>query len=115
MFSNCRLQLLTLIALLSVPNAFANPTLTRATQLSWSELLHWLPENTETIMFAQGPFAIPKKDVETFEFADIVMLPTGPFRFANNLLAKELRGQKVLSAMEGSRRFRSPRGLGMMP
>jgi hypothetical protein len=111
-----RLLFLALLASLPAANVFANEAPTAA-KTSWEELLRWLPEDTETIMVAQGAIAIPKKEADRFQFAEALsLLPAGPtFSFAKELLHKELQGQKVLMAMEGSRRFTSPKNLGMMP
>src|SRR5580658_8434454 len=107
-----RLLFLALLALLPATNVFANEAPATA-KLSWEDLLRWLPEDTETILVAQGPIAIPQKAADGFQFADALSLfPAGPtFEFAKELLHKELQGQKVLMAMEGSRRFTSPKNL----
>ena len=116
MFPKRGLLLLALFALLPIPKAFSNEA-PAAAKISWEELLRWLPEDTETIWFAQGPIAIPKKDGDQLPIADVIaFFPTGQtFTFAKEFLRKEMNGQKILSAMEGSRRFTSPNNLGLMP
>src|SRR4051812_30098208 len=87
----------------------------------WMPLLEWLPEDTETLIVAPLGFEVPKQEPEsTGEQIDysqsFQFLPTGPLsHLQDGLLHKELVGQKVLWAVEGSRRFRSPGELGMMP
>jgi len=83
----------------------------------WEESLNWLPEDTETVIVAQVPFEIPQPTSEQLKFDEaITFLPFGPvLRLRDEMLYKELVGQKVLCAIEGSRRFTAPRHLGMMP
>ena len=91
----------------------------------WEQILTWLPEDTETVIVSQHPNEIrkwvSKKDIdpltERFRFAETVHeLPKGPLlSLKDGLLHKELQGLKVRCAVEGSRRFTSPNGLGMMP
>ena len=76
------------------------------------EVLHWLPVDSETIIVANGPFKIEKAN-ESFRYqAAVRSLPLG---ILQELLPKELVGKNVSLAVEGSRCFRSPHGLGMMP
>src|SRR5262249_27889067 len=84
---------------------------------AWEQLLVWLPEDTETVIVAQGPFEIKRRESERFSFQEAaLLLPTGPLlTLGRGMVRRELRGQKILCAVEGSRQFRSPRGLGMMP
>src|SRR5262245_8464956 len=83
----------------------------------WERLLDWLPEDTETVIVAQGPFDIPKPTAEQFKFDESIrFLTLGPVSdVQDGMLYKELAGQKVLCAIEGSRRFIAPRNLGSMP
>jgi hypothetical protein len=83
----------------------------------WEQLLDWLPEDTETVIVAQGPFEIPKPTAEQLKFDEAIrFLPFGPvLGLQGGMQYEELVGQKVLCAIEGSRRFTSPRNLGMMP
>jgi hypothetical protein len=94
------------------------------TQVNVSAAVSWLPADTETLIVANGPFVTPPLEDEADEpqsgilsneeiakqFESLPMslvdLPTG--------LLKQLSGRKVAFAMEGSRHFRSPSGLGGM-
>jgi hypothetical protein len=83
----------------------------------WERLLNWLPEDTETLIVAQGPFEIPNPTFEQLKLDEAIrLLPFGPvLGFKDEMLYKELVGQKILCSIEGSRRFTAPRNLGMMP
>lgn len=80
----------------------------------WEQLLWWLPEDTETLIVVPGPFEVPGK-AEQFKFQEAVhLLATGPvLGLKDGIFRKDLLGQKVLCAVEGSRRFIPPTGLGM--
>ena len=81
-----------------------------------NEILHWLPLDTETVVVANGPFkfANPPED-PPFCFNEAVRSLAFSCLLNERIAPKELIGQRIVIAMEGSRRFRSPRGLGMMP
>ena len=118
MFTRCRalsLALLTLLASSDITPEMTSATL--ATTYCWERLFDWLPEDTETVIVAQGPIEIPKPQAEQLKFdEEIRLLPFGPvLSLQDGMLYKQLVGQKVLCAVEGSRRFTSPRNLGMMP
>jgi hypothetical protein len=109
------LSLLTMLTSSGMP-----PDVTSASQAPtscWEQLLDWLPEDTETVIVAQVPFEIPEPTSEQIKFDEAIrFLPFGPvLRLRGEMLYKELVGQKVLCAIEGSRRFTAPRNLGMMP
>ena len=109
---------LALLTLLVSPGVA--PEHTRASPASptcWERLLDWLPEDTETIVVAQGPFEIPKPAAEKHEFDEAMrFLSIGPvLGLQGGILNEELAGQKVLCIVEGSRHFTAPRGLGLMP
>jgi hypothetical protein len=78
------------------------------------EILHWLPLDTETIVVASGPFKLEKAPGhQSFHLQKAMeSLPIG---ILQELMPRELTGRTVSLAVEGSRCFRSPRGLGMMP
>ena len=83
------------------------------------QMLHWLPTDTETLIVANGPFEISKKpkgvNVPTFQQA-LELLSVGmTMQLHDGLLRTQLQGQKIQIAIEGSRRFRSPKTLGLMP
>jgi hypothetical protein len=88
-----------------------------ASATRWEQLLNWLPEDTETIIVAQGPLQVPKRDAGEFSFGESApLLPAGPLvSLENGLLRNALPWQNVVCAVEGSRRFVSPGGLGLMP
>ena len=82
----------------------------------WHELLGWLPEDTETVIVAQGPVDIPDPEAKRYSFQQALeQLPIGPILgLQDGLLHRQLFGRKVLLAVEGSRRFKSPKALGGM-
>jgi hypothetical protein len=120
----CRaLPWLTVIFILGAEGATADePT---AQPPRWEQLLGCLPEDTETIVVSQSAYEMPKWAEgkrsspleEQRQFGEIVrMLPYMPlFDDKSEFLGKDLQGLKVLCALEGSRRFSSPQGLGLMP
>ena len=82
----------------------------------WERFLEWLPEDTETLFVAEGPFAVPQRKQRIGFEESARLLPTGPLLVPpDGLLSNQLIGQKILCAVEGSRHFRPPQGLGMMP
>ena len=118
MFTCCRGLSLALLTLLAPSGMTPHETRSSLAPTSyWEESLNWLPEDTETVIVAQVPFEIPQPTSEQLKFDEaITFLPFGPvLRLRDEMLYKELVGQKVLCAIEGSRRFTAPRHLGMMP
>jgi hypothetical protein len=99
---------------------FLLPTQTQdKTNLDVEQLLAWLPTDTETIIVTRGPFKIEsgKRNDETPDLPKMLEgMALGPLaslgrgRFVNHL-----KGQAVTLALEGSRAFRPPRDLGLMP
>jgi hypothetical protein len=94
-------------------------------EIDLQRVLSWLPTDTETILVANGPIwmssfqtaedynnhAVTSEELEkTFEGMTLSL-----FDSKNGLLEKSLAGKKLLFALEGSRNFRSPAGLGEMP
>lgn len=94
----------------------------RTPSIDLQDVLKWIPADTETLIVANGPFwisnfivsgdprlnrEISQEDLEK-EFRRAI-LPD--FRF----LSKCLDRQRVLFAAEGSRHFRSPQWIGLMP
>ena len=86
-------------------------------------ILSWLPADTETVFVANGPFSFP--DLEPPEQpspftsasaeelkVDFEAEPLALAGFRNGVLAKRLIDQKVQIALEGSRHYRVPSGLG---
>jgi hypothetical protein len=118
MFTNFRALSLALFTLLASTGMTPDETRASLAPTScWEQSLDWLPEDTETVIVAQGPFEIPKPTVEQLKLDEAIrLLPFGPaLGMQGEMLYKELVGQKVLCAVEGSRRFTAPRNLGMMP
>lgn len=90
----------------------AQPSVGNATaSCRWDEVLRWLPENTETICVVQKPYTItPSEEQKT------VSIEAGFTSFpAQSSHHSKLAGQKVALMVEGSRCFRAPKALGMMP
>jgi hypothetical protein len=86
-------------------------------------LLSWLPADTETITVANGPFWMSdfqlsdkeqqQQSISVQNLEKAFQLETlGLFNLKKSNLEKHLERQKLLLAVEGSRRFRSPTGLG---
>jgi len=90
------------------------------------QALSWLPADTETVVAANGPFLLPElkpgaDQTQSAEQSDhevedtFKSLPLGLLGFKHGLLVKYLKDEMVLLALEGSRRFRPPSGLGEGP
>jgi hypothetical protein len=86
-----------------------------------SQVLSWLPANTETLLTARGPLLLPNSQALSFEdrrtkAQDLQQvfggLTLGLFSAGNGGLEKRLEGKKILFAAQGSRAFRSPKDLG---
>jgi hypothetical protein len=81
------------------------------------EVLYWLPADTETLIVAHGPIPVGRSDdmaeaptERIFQFLPILLLSA----VADEKSAKLLAGAKIELAIQGSRRFQAPSGLGMM-
>ncbi|MCD4726499.1 MAG: hypothetical protein K8R46_02480 [Pirellulales bacterium] len=81
------------------------------------QMLDWLPVDTETLFVVNGPFQIPRKASEIPAFQELLQsMSVGLVaELQDGLFRKQLQGHEVLIAIEGSRRFKSPKGLGLMP
>lgn len=87
--------------------------------------LSWLPADTETAIAANGPFTLPDLNPEernppvhgdADETGEIFKsTPVGLFGFKKGLMGKYFKSEKVVLALEGSRHFRTPAGLGEGP
>lgn len=87
-------------------------------------VLSWLPADTETITVANGPFWM-----SNFQLSDeqqkvlsrenlekqFQALTLSLFNLKGSLVERHFERQKVILAVEGSRHFRSPQGLGELP
>ncbi|HEV8145350.1 MAG TPA: hypothetical protein VGP79_03170, partial [Bryobacteraceae bacterium] len=111
-------------AFLSFGQAAKQPPRPNSRPPSLNEVLSWLPVDTETVLAANGPFPFPDFDSlsgdepedQPLPLAELNLrmrgLPLGGFASDNDRLRKALKGSRVLLALEGSRRFRSPTGSG---
>src|SRR5271170_5890978 len=96
-----------------------------ARQQNLNQVLDWLPADTETVLGANGPFAWDPKTLsnappsqEHLTTAELEMqssmLPLTLLNFKNGGVGEFIQGKTVSLAIEGSRRFRPPSGLGLM-
>jgi hypothetical protein len=111
-------------AFLSFGQAAKQPPRPNSRPPSLNEVLSWLPVDTETVLAANGPFPFPDFDSppgwepedQPLPLAELNKtmraLVLGGFGSGNDGLRKALKGSRVILALEGSRRFRSPTGLG---
>jgi hypothetical protein len=94
-------------------------------QPTLAQVLSWLPEDTETVMGANGPFPLPDLSAlggnpgqTELSIAELELrtraLPLTLFNFKNGGLSQALKGKIVAIVIEGSRHFRPPAGLGEM-
>ncbi len=88
------------------------------------EILDWLPEDSQTLFVMRGPIfqgppaAAPiKTELDSFRYQlqFFMGVPQLDAKAADENVAKELADNPVMLAVEGSRKFRSPTGFGMMP
>lgn len=94
------------------------------------EALSWLPEDTETISVARGPFVLNSKIAQSEAHEEenenrvvsdrelgepFETLPLSLFGFKDGLLLRHLKGKRISLAIEGARHFRPPSGFGEMP
>src|SRR5262245_5033957 len=87
--------------------------------LDAQQILSWLPPDTETVIVARDftlpdPAVLEKTKIYTQELA-FSGLALSTWEGAYKPLASYFKNQKVSLAMEGSRKFRSHRGFGLMP
>jgi len=84
-----------------------------------TQVLEWLPPDTETVFVARGPMEIISDDrqAETQEFESYMeSLPSSLYRVVDKgRVADQLIDLEVTTAVEGSRHFRASKGLGLMP
>jgi hypothetical protein len=87
------------------------------------EMLSWLPADTESVIAASGPFVMPERregsngtqvsETSEHEVQDTFReLPLALFGVKKGLLDKYLKDEQIIEAIEGSRDFRPPSGLG---
>jgi hypothetical protein len=89
-----------------------------------ANVLARFPLDTETVIVARGPFELKwfaeqeedeADEPPPLDLADLQHLPIGVRMLRDGAYAKILAGAKAEMAVEGARRFRAPRGLGMGP
>src|ERR1700679_646797 len=106
------------------PFYFAQPHAV-AQQANLNQVLSWLPVDTETVLGANGPFAWDPKALsddspsqERLTATELEMqsrmFPLTLLNFKSGGLGEFVKGKTVSVAIEGSRRFRPPRALGLM-
>jgi hypothetical protein len=95
-------------------------------KIGFAQVRPWLPADTESILVANGPFWMSNFRTGDEEVDDYVVtaekiekqfegLTLALFDTKDDFLEKHLEGKKVLFALEASRRFTSPQGLGEAP
>jgi len=97
-----------------------------AALVTLNNVLSWLPEDTETILGANGPFPLPdfsalnnySVQLPELPVAELEVriraIPLGLFAMKNGGLQKAMSGKVVSFAIEGARHFRPPARLGEM-
>jgi hypothetical protein len=108
-----------IIGLLAIPRLMAYGAEERGNPLTpqLRQMIEWLPDDTETLVVLNGP--TESMIVQRGEETPQQFLGSLPCRLVHSLrhglLKAELKGEKLLHAVEGSRRFRSPKDIGVMP
>ncbi len=108
---------ITVLFLISSTTSVAQETTNRKIPEHLNQILKWLPVDTETLVVANGPFELPVPQNEIQPFVELTRSLSYSLvtQIHGGRLAKQLQGTKVLIAVEASRRFISPKSLGMMP
>ena len=104
---------LCLVIFVQIGAVFAQPAMASD---HLNNVLQWLPPDSETLIVANGPFAMPvaaeypKEGVE-----EARGIPFTLYReLKKGLILKPFEGKKVALALEASRRFTAPNDLGLM-
>ena len=95
-------------------------------KIGFAQVRPWLPADTESILVANGPFWMSNFRTGDEEVDDYVVtaekiekqfegLTLALFDAKDDFLEKHFEGKQVLFALEASRRFTSPQGLGEAP
>jgi len=102
--------------------AQTNPSVPQRLPATVKHVLSYLPADTETIFVASKSFAMPlfrpDNDQEIRETSPdrmFELLPLDRFGLKDGLLQNYLMGERIELAIEGSRHFRPPSGLGEAP
>jgi hypothetical protein len=118
---------LTLLVLCSACSARNTDTTPIRGKIDLNVVLSWLPDDTETLLVANRPFwmstfrmaqdysnrEVTTEDAE--KHFERVILQLFDFSYGQTLIEKHLEGKRVLFALEASRHFRHPAGLGELP
>ena len=84
-----------------------------------NDVLWWLPEDTQTVIVAQGPFKAnafdPEKKIDPPKLGYGSLLMATPGVELDPAILERLGNRTITVALEGSRRFRVPTHLGLMP
>jgi hypothetical protein len=89
--------------------------------LTVDQVLEWLPADTETVFVARGPYRLKVHELKETEGPRAQSLEETLQDLAGGLSGrvnagwKELAGETIDLAVEGARRFRGPRNLGLGP
>lgn len=79
-------------------------------------VLKWLPADTQTVMVARGPFTLRIEQDGELPLDEAMRQLTASLTHTQaERFAKRFCDHTILLAVEGSRRFRAPKRLGMMP
>ena len=111
--------------LITLAQFYFASSLAVAQQPNLNQVLNWLPVDTETVLGANGPFAwdpkalssdSPTQERLTAKELEMQsrMFPLTLLNFKNGGFGDFVIGKTVSLAIEGSRRFRPPRALGLM-
>ncbi len=104
---------------------YFSPFEAAAQQPNLNQVLSWLPIDTETVLAANGPFewdpkalsnAPPSQERLTARELEMQsrVFPLTLLKFKNGRFGEFIKSKTVSLAIEGSRRFRPPGGLGLM-
>lgn len=91
--------------------------------ITLNRVLSWIPLDTESVLVANGPFWMSNLGLARNDFTNdrgtreelskrFESMTLALFNANRGILEKHLNGEKVLFAMEASRHFRTPKGLG---
>jgi hypothetical protein len=78
------------------------------------QVLSWLPSDTETVVVDSEPW-FPEKSRELPIGLTLSAMALTPLWFKEGALREYVKNQRAVLALAGSRHFRAPRSLGLMP
>ncbi len=81
----------------------------------YEEILQWLPEDTETLFVKRGPYLLMPAEADRKTSLDDLQFKLRILALGNLLAEEALWKNPIELSVEGSRRFRAPTHLGMMP